>query len=251
MIITYSLKTIPNTETFVEKELTEKFPQAIVIKKNVGKIVFQTETYSLFDLYALRSALAIDDDRNIRHDLYRRDWRVAYVPAGINPSLAYILCQVAQLNKDDVLLDPLCGGSTIPITALLYFDIKRAFASDVSGSAIDVSEKCFKTAGIAKNRFVLFRSNISMIKLQPKLITKVIANMPFGIRSGDHERNVKLYNTFNLKVRSLLAEDGVAVILTQEKKLVYETMGKDFNIKIVAEPEQGGLRPAIFRLTKK
>lgn len=250
-MITYSLKTIPNTEEFVAKELMGKFPQVEIVKRNAGKIVFQTETYSLFDFYALRSALAIDDDRNIRHDLFRRDWRVAFVPAGINPSLAYILCQVAQLNKDDILLDPLCGGSTIPITALLYFDIKKVFASDVSGSAIDISEKCFQAAGIAKSRFVLFRSNISMIKLQPKSITKIISNMPFGIRSGDHERNVKLYNTFNLKTRSLLAEDGMAVILTQEKKLVYETMGKDFTVKIVAEPEQGGLRPAIFRLTRK
>jgi len=247
----YSLKTIPNTEEFVVKELIAKFPKIEIVNKNKGKIVFQTENYSFLDFHALHSALMIETDRNIRHNLYRRDWRVAFVPAGINPSLAYILCQVASLNKDDILLDPFCGGSTIPITALLYFDINKAFASDVSGKAIDISEKCFQASGMAKNRFVLFRSNISMIKLKPKSITKVVTNMPFGIRSGDHEKNIKLYNIFNLKLRSILTNNGIVVLLTQEKNLVYETMSKDFNIKIAIEPEQGGLRPAIFRLTKK
>lgn len=248
----YSLKTIPNTEEFVENELISKFPKIKIVSKNKGKIIFQTENYSISEFRAIHSALLIENDRNsIQHNLYRRNWRVEFIPAGINPALAYILCQVASLNKDDILLDPFCGGSTILITALLYFNINKAFASDVSGRAIDVSEKCFQAAGITKNRFVLFRSNISMIKLKPKSITKVITNMPFGIRSGDHEKNIKLYNIFNLKLRSILTDNGIIILLTQEKNLVYETMGKDFNIKLVMVPEQGGLRPGIFKLTKK
>ncbi|MDO8570537.1 MAG: methyltransferase [Candidatus Daviesbacteria bacterium] len=247
----YSLKTIPNTEEFVENELISKFPKIKIVSKNKGKIIFQTENYSISEFRAIHSALLVDNNHSIQHNLYRRNWRVDFIPAGINPALAYILCQVASLNKDDILLDPFCGGSTIPITALLYFDINKAFASDVSGRAIDVSEKCFQASGITKNRFVLFRSNVSMIKLKPKTITKVITNMPFGIRSGDHEKNIKLYNIFNLKLRSMLTDNGVIVLLTQEKNLVYETMGKNFNIKLIMVPEQGGLRPGVFRLTKK
>ena len=53
-MITYSLKTIPDTEVFVEKELTEKFPQSKVLKRNVGKIIFQTETYSLSTLRLMK-----------------------------------------------------------------------------------------------------------------------------------------------------------------------------------------------------
>lgn len=247
----FTLWTIPNTEKFVEKELLNKFPKIKVLKTYQGKIIFDPNNHSLEDFRSLLSPLRISDPQKNKYDLFKREWRKEFVPAGINPSLAYILCQIANLNQNDIILDPFCGGSTIPITALLYFDVQKAFASDVSGRAIDVSLKNFQAASISQKRFVLFRSNISMVKLQPKLITKVITNMPFGIRSGDHDQNLKVYTSFNLKLNTLLSDNGSAVILTQEKKLIYETMEKDFKIKLIATPEQGGLRPAIFHLAKK
>lgn len=244
----FKLITIPGTEDFAKNELLTKFPEISVIKVVEGNIIFQTDNYKLDDFHRLLASIRIEDAFERCVNLYRRDWRKAFVPAGINPALAYILCDIADLNEKDILLDPFCGGSTIPITALLYFKINKAFASDLSGKAIDVSLENFKNSGISKDRFVLFRSNVSMIKLAPKSITKVITNMPFGIRSGDHEKNLKLYQIFNLKLRSLLAENGLAILLTQEKKLIYEAFG-NFKIKLVATIEQGGLKPSIYCLS--
>lgn len=191
----FTLWTIPNTEEFVEIELKKKFPDTKTLKTYKGKIIFNPDNHSLLDFKSLLSPLRISDPDKNKLDLYKRDWRKEFVPAGINPSLAFILCQIAQLNQDDIIFDPFCGGSTIPITALLYFNVQKAFASDVSGKAIDISKKNFRAAGIPQKRFVLFRSNISMVKLQPKSVTKVITNLPFGIRSGDHEKTCKFTKT--------------------------------------------------------
>ncbi|HAI22413.1 TPA: hypothetical protein DCP77_01310 [Candidatus Collierbacteria bacterium] len=247
----FRLSIVLGTEEVVEKELLSKFPKAEIVGRTKGKIDFQVEGRVLGDFSSLLSPLRIQDTNRGDEDLYKRGWRKAFVPAGINPSLAYVLCDLAELNEDDVVLDPFCGGSTIPITAVMYFGIKKAFASDISGKAVDISLENWKASGVKKDKFVLFRSNVSTLKLSPKSITKVITNMPFGIRVGNHEMNKKLYRNFAFKLNRLLKDDGSAIVLTQEKELFEEVMKNDFEVSVEMTPEVGGLRPNVYKVTRK
>lgn len=247
----HRLTAIPGTEKVVEKELLTKFPEVEIVGTSKGKIDFQIEGKVLKDFSYLLAPTRIQDTNYGDIDLFKRAWRKAFVPAGINPSLAYVLCDLAELNKSDVVLDPFCGGSTIPITAMLYFGVKKAFASDISGKAIDISLGNWKASGIKKDKYVLFRSNVSTLKLQPKSITKVITNMPFGIRVGSHELNEKLYRNFAFKLNRLLTDDGFAIVLTQEKDLIKEVMKNDFEVSVVMTPEAGGLTPNVYKITRK
>lgn len=247
----YRLTAVPGTEEIVERELLSKFPGTEIVSRSKGKADFQIEGKVLNDFATLMSPIRIQDRNHGDMDLFKREWRKAFVPAGINPSLAYVLCELAELHKDDIVLDPFCGGSTIPITAMLYFGVKKAFASDLSGKAIDISLENWKASGIKKDRYVLFRSNVSTLKLQPKSITKVITNMPFGIRVGSHEMNEKLYRNFAFKLNRLLTDDGLAIVLTQEKQLIEEVMKNDFEINVMMTPEAGGLTPNVYKITRK
>lgn len=247
----FRLTAIPGTELVVEKELRSKFPGVEIVRVSKGKIDFQAEDLVIEDFKYLLSPIRIQDTNRSDLDLYKRGWRKSFVPAGINPSLAYVLCDLADLHENDIVLDPFCGGSIIPITAVLYFGIKKAFASDLSGKAIDISLENWNAAGIKRNKYVLFRSNVSSLKLQTKSITRIITNMPFGIRVGNHEMNEKLYRSFAVRMNLLLADDGYAIVLTQEKQLIEEVTKDKFEISTVMTPEVGGLRPNVYKITRK
>ncbi len=247
----FRLTTIPGTELIVEKELLSKFKDVEIVKRTKGVVDFQSADLTLEKFRYLLSPLRIQNTNYKDFDLYKREWRIDFVPAGINPSLAYIMCDLADLKKSDIVLDPFCGGSTIPITAAMYFGVKKALASDISGNAIDISLKNWNAAKVRKDRFVLFKSDVSKLKLVEKSISKVITNMPFGIRVGSHDQNEKVYCDFAEVLDRLLMDDGFAVVLTQEKELIREVMKEKFDICVVLTPEVGGLAPDVYKISRK
>lgn len=179
------------------------------------------------------------------------NWRQYTLPASTNPKIARHLCRLANLQSTDVLLDPFCGCATIPIIALTEFHIQKSFASDISGKAIDCATQNMQLANLTKPQLILFRSNISMIKLPPQSIDKIITNLPFGIRTGTHEKNRKYYQIFVNKCRSLLQPTSLGIILTQEKKLFTELFSPQFNVKKIETINLNGLAPDIYSIQPK
>lgn len=246
----FRLTVISGAGEYVERELLSKFPQAEIVHREKTKIDFWLDNRSIEDFRFLMSPLRIQDKFGKDFDLFKRSWRKAFVPAGINPSLAYVMCQLADLTKDDVLLDPFCGGGTIPITAYVNFKPKKVLAADISGKAIDITKLNVEVAKIPSKKFVLIKSDVTKLKIPPKSVSKVITNMPFGIRVGTHEMNVRLYSNFREILEKILTQDGLALVLTAEKKLLREVMEGRFKVEEILPIDQGGLKPSVFKLTK-
>ncbi len=247
----YNIKYIPGTSEYVIKELENKFPNILTTVISDDIIEIQTPNENIVDFQYLLSAISITNSQNYNLQLHKRSWRTKNLPASTNPPLAYILCEMANLNPKDILYDPFCGAGTIPITAITNFKIKKAFASDVSGNAIDNVESNKKSANITDKKLVTFRSNISMTKLKPQTITKIISNLPFGIRTGSHEKNIEIYQNLSQKAKKLLTKDGIGIFLTQEKKLFEKVFNKDFKIKIITTVDIGGLTPNIYKINPR
>ena len=245
----YTLKILNGTKDFVKEELLSKYPNTNIIEEKKEKILFESEK-DIEQFRNLYSPTHITDEKEIVLNLSRRDWRKDYVSAGINPSLAYIMCMIADLKQDDILLDPFCGASTIPITAIKYFNIKRCICIDISSSAIVKSKQNFLNAKIEENRYKLFRKDIRDIKLKKRNIDKIVSNLPFGIRVGNHEENILIYKHLEELANRLLRKKGSIVLLTQEKKLVYEVF-KNWNIESITQVNEGGLLPEIFLIKRK
>jgi len=248
----YELVCIPGTADFVVDELTDKFSNIEILHKNKSVIQFVSEEKD-FNLFAnLYSPLKIKDETGNILNLSKREWRKEFVAAGINPSLAYIMCQVANLSDKDIVYDPFCGASVIPITALKYFNIKRAICSDISSKAVYKSKKNFESANIDESKYKLFKSDISDVQLNKQNIDRIISNLPFGIRTGNHKGNIIAYYDLEKLARRLLRKKGLIVVLTQEKTLLREVFRKEFwLVKKVARVNQGGLLPEIFTISKK
>jgi len=249
----YELKILKGTAEYVQKELLERYPSVEIVSIDEKKITFESEIDNVEEFQNLLSPIQICSmSSGLCIDLTKREWRKAYVSAGINPSLAYILCQIANFSENDILYDPFCGASVIPITALQYFNIKRAICSDISGEAISKSKENFKEANIDEGRYILFQSNIKHVRLNKQNVDRIVSNLPFGIRTGNHEGNVQMYSELESLARKILRRKGVLVLLTQEKKLIREVFGKEYwKVKSVARVDSGGLEPEIFVISRR
>lgn len=247
----YVVSTFEGVEDFVLKEIKEKYPEVKIESQSNGRIAFSSNISDIENFRNLYSPSHIESTGG-KLNLFRRDWKIESVSAGLNPSLAYILCMIADFQKSDILCDPFCGASTIPITALKYFGVKRVLCSDISGSAIEKSLKNFQNANIPKGRYRVFRSDIGKIKLNKQNIDKVVTNLPFGIRVGDHERNIEVYSNFEKLVSRVLRRKGKIVVLTQEKVLLRKVFEKNkWKVKSITRINEGGLYPEVFEILRR
>lgn len=249
---TYKFKIIPGTKRIFLEELEEKFSSNYsVVSEGDSFIEVASEVDNIDDFRTLLSPLYVTKNNTLTRNLFRRSWRNKTIAASINPALAFVLCKLANITENDVVYDPFCGAGTIAVTAAKYFSAKKVLASDLSGTSIEHTLDNFKSAGIKQNNYSVFRSNISQVKMQNESIDKVITNLPFGIRVGSHESNLKIYKTLAAKAKSFLKTGGVCVLFTQEKTLVLDCFLKqDFKKVVEFDIKQGGLTPGVYVFRK-
>lgn len=253
----YKLEIIPGTAEYVLEELNLKHPDSVIKKTKKKSIEFESNEDDIDTFNDLLSVLRIEKENGLIRNLFRREWRKYTSPAGVNPALAYILCIVSEVNEKDKVIDPFCGGGTIALTAAVYFNPEKVFASDISGNAVDMTSRNageinkMKIVKLNSKNFVVFRSNVSQLKLQEGSVNKIISNLPFGIRSKSHDENIKIYREFEIKANKLLSSGDTVTVLTQEKDLIQNTFNKHFRIKKEFDVDQGGLIPKVFVFEKK
>ena len=114
----YTLTCLEGTKSFVLKELLEKFPDSVIVKESEKEILFSSNQEDIEIFRNLYSPTHIKSNLGTVLNLSKREWRKGYMPAGINPSLAYILCMIAELREQDILYDPFCGSSVIQLQLL-------------------------------------------------------------------------------------------------------------------------------------
>ncbi len=246
-ISTYKLSFLRGTQEFVLKELQNKFPKVEIKSKNNNEIVFESSCEEIEAFKNLYSPTQIENEKSIILNLSKREWRKEYVSAGINPSLAYIICDIAELRSEDIVYDPFCGASILPITALKYFNVKRVICSDISSKAIAKSKVNFETVDIPEEKYMIFKSDIKDVTLSKKNVDVIISNLPFGIRVGSHDENLLSYVSLRNIAEKILRTKGKLVLLTQEKKLIREVFGKEhWKVKSMARVNAGGLLPEVF-----
>lgn len=246
----YKLETIKGTNDLVKVELLEKHNDSEILTEKDTEIEFESREEDVDTFRDLYAPLRIEKENGLVRNLYRRDWKVETNPAGINPALAYVLCMIGKVNEEDTILDPFCGAGTIGITAVKYFNAKKVLMSDKSGKAVDQAIANSNASGVKRDKITIFRSNITMLKLQKESVSKIITNPPFGIRTGNHQENIKIYKELASKAQTLLGDDGRLIIFTQEKNLIQEIFS-DFEELSSRQVSQGGLHPTIFVFRKK
>ncbi|MGB0910217.1 MAG: THUMP domain-containing class I SAM-dependent RNA methyltransferase, partial [Nitrospirales bacterium] len=164
--------------------------------------------------------------------LFKRGWRQVRAEAPLRENLAAGLLKLAGWNKDQVLLDPMCGGGTILIEAAqmarrvapglgrsfafqkfqgfdpqLWDKICRAsiakqsstvplsiFGSDRNETALQIADANCRNLNLSET-ITLQHADVLTLH-PPREVGTLITNPPYGIRLGEYAELAKFYPLF-------------------------------------------------------
>ena len=187
-----------------------------------------------------------------KESLHKRFKRVFNHPAAIKAPLAYAMLKLAEIKENETLLDPFCGGGTIPIEAALIYDKKiKILGSDINEKFLEGAKLNAKSAKVDK--FIKFKiANARKLNEFYNFIDKIVTNPPYGVRMSKRKNLKSLYFDFLNSAKKVLKENGKIVLITLRagsfRTIVFRT--KKFKIVHERVVESGGLYPHIFVLEK-
>jgi 23S rRNA G2445 N2-methylase RlmL len=154
----------------------------------------------------------LSDDR-MRH----REYKAAHRPASLRASSAAALAWVSEPRDDDVVLDPFCGAGTILIERAHLGKYAMLLGSDRDQAALAAART---NVGARYKPIQLENWDAASLPLADASVSKIVANLPWGIRYGSHGENRKLYPEWFREFARVLKSGGTMVLLTAEWRLM-------------------------------
>lgn len=181
--------------------------------------------------------------------LTRRHGRLERIPASTTPVLAAALVRLAKIPDRAVVVDPFCGAGT---------NLLLAHAMSSPGTLVGLDHRADALASARRNAahrqapVRLARADAVRLPLADASVHRVVANLPFGKRVGSHGANQELYPRFLRELDRVLTGDGRAVLLTEDKRLLVESIQRTRGLRVVKEVtfESGGAHPTAYVVTR-
>jgi 23S rRNA G2445 N2-methylase RlmL len=176
--------------------------------------------------------------------LHRRS-RVEHGAASLNATVGAAMCRLTQPREGEVVLDPMCGAGTVLVERARLADPRLLIGGDLF---IEPVRKARTNVGAADIDACLLNWDARKLPLAGGSVDSVICNMPWGRRIGSHRVNRHLYPGFVRELARILRPDGIAALLTQEKRLITRLVGREAGLRIAAEHHLSlsGTHPAIY-----
>jgi len=177
----------------------------------------------------------------------------------LRPTISAGLVRLAKVLPGDVVLDPMCGGGSIPIEGSLVHKHGFYLGGDNHDLAAARTRDNIKDLK-AKNQLTQ-DSNVDCMQwsalhpcLRDNCVDVVISDLPFGKRSGSKANNVVLYPEALIALaRIVRPTTGRAVLLTQDKNSMFKTIpkvAKYWKVNRYLGANIGGLTALIFLLKR-
>jgi SAM-dependent methyltransferase len=173
----------------------------------------------------------------------KRFGRLERLPWSTNPVVAEVVVRLAKIRPENRVLDPFCGSGTLLLAAHRQARPAELIGSDKTSSSIELARR----NGLVQ----LSTTRAENIEQPDRSIDRVIANLPFGKRVGSHHDNLRLYPAAIAEIARVLTPDGRAVLLTEDKRLLKDTIARTRGLKIVKERllRFNGATPTAYVLT--
>ena len=177
--------------------------------------------------------------------LTRRHGRLERLPASTTPVLAAALVRLAKIPDGGTLLDPFCGAGTNLLLAHEMAAPGVLLGCDLRDDAV---RQARLNAGHRQAPVHLVRADATRLPVQGAHIDRVIANLPFGKRVGSHGSNQTLYPRFLRELDRVLAGDGRAVLLSEDKRLLVQSVQRTRGLRVIKEVTfaSGGAHPSAY-----
>ena len=179
---------------------------------------------------------------------HRRGYRVYEHPAALKPTLAYAMIRISGMRDGESLLDPMCGGGTIPIEAAYVFEDAKLYCSDFNPRHVKGAIMNAKAALVDKRiRFFVLDARDIDKKFGENAIDHIVSNPPYGIRLGNPWRVRKVYRKF-LEVARKIVNKNIVIITTEHEYVKQIAPQLGYNIVHERVVAHGNLWPKILVL---
>ncbi|XP_049805776.1 tRNA (guanine(6)-N2)-methyltransferase THUMP3-like isoform X1 [Schistocerca nitens] len=152
-----------------------------------------------------------------KESLHRRS--ITYFgPTTLRSTICYGMLTIASPEVGDIIIDPLCGGGSIPIEGALSFPGSLFLSGDIHPKAIERTKLNINelTAKHVSNIDV-FNWDAQKLPLKDSCIDLCVTDLPFGKRMGSKKNNSTLYVRLLFELARVMKTSGRAVFLTYDK----------------------------------
>lgn len=184
--------------------------------------------------------------RLTRESLHKRGYRVFNHPAALNPVLAYAMVRLANMRESGTLVDPMCGGGTIPIEAAYIYDEKiRIYGFDKVLKYVLGAKMNAEKAGFTN--IVFEKLDCALLSRRLSSVDAIVTNPPYGVRMTPRTGIEKLYRLLASEAYKVLNNNGKFIVVTLKFGLMKRIL-KNLGFATLEErvATHGGLHPHII-----
>lgn len=188
--------------------------------------------------------------------LSQRKYRTTHLPGAADPTIAFALQSVVDIDPQFRVINPFSGSGTILIeTALAHPTIQEILGFDNDKKNLSLSIQNIKKAGLIK-RVSVHEADI-IERPQYGECDLILSDLPFGMSMGKGKDIAELYRTFFTWCDVSLSMHGSVVVYTAKtEELVREaeasrfSITDRFNLRLMSNVG-AYLYPSIFVLARK
>jgi tRNA (guanine6-N2)-methyltransferase len=176
--------------------------------------------------------------------LHKRPWRVYDHPAHLKASIANAMIDLADIDENASVIDPMCGSGTILIELALKGHEGKIIGVEKYKKHLNGAKMNALAAGVL-NKIEFIQGDATKLSQYVERVDIALSNLPYGLKIGRKSIIPKLYMKFFGELAKILEKKGV--FLTTEKKAIEKAFEENgFKVKHRRLVGHGGLRVHLY-----
>lgn len=151
-------------------------------------------------------------------------YRVADVPAALNPAVAAAMARLIPHTDNDIVVDPFCGSGTPLVERARYAPYRLLVGIDRDAQALESAKQNTLAAGVEQIKLLkgdAYQLQSVLTKHSISAVDAIITNPPYGVRIGSPDQIERLYPAFMAQAAAVLRPGGLLVMLAKNGKLAH------------------------------
>ena len=140
-------------------------------------------------------------------------------PTPLLPPIAYCMIRLAVPQKNEQLVDPMCGCGTIPLLASLEWKDLKVIGLDIEDEYLSSARRNAETLSIT-DRIEFAKSDIADLANTGIAADMVVVNPPYGMTVPARSQIERLYGTLLETSNKVLSSSGRMVIITPYPRII-------------------------------
>ena len=167
----------------------------------------------------------------------------------VRREVAYYMNYLSEPHKNDVFIDPMCGGGMIPILRSKMGGYKKIVACDIRMNNFRSKLRILRKQGIQFNNFEEYECGITEIPTRIKYkANKIVVDPPWGVMQKVKDIDKFYQNMFRV-FESICDKDATIVLLVNNEELIINNTNDIFEISGIYRGLVSGREASIIKLT--